>query len=91
MTKECLVRICPICGSTNVKSIYLISPSERLVSGAKKFQERFNAHSVGSVAIGWQPQNPSVFICMDCDYNGICPEIEISQVKEFKKELKKIK
>jgi len=86
--KEEYVRVCPKCGSKNVKSIYLMSPAEMARPGAKKLKERFPVHPVGSVVIGWQPRNPEVYICLDCDYNGICPEVEASKVKEFKKNLK---
>jgi len=89
MKKLEYVRICPSCGSTNLKSFYLMSPVELARPGAKKLQERFKVHPIGSLVIGWQPQNPSVFICKDCDYNGVCPEIKISQIKKFKQKLSK--
>lgn len=68
-----------------------MSPVELARPGAKKLQERVKVNPIGSVVIGWQPQNPSVFICKDCDYNGICPEIEVSQIKKFRKKLKQKK
>ncbi|MBI2137905.1 hypothetical protein HYU12_05340 [Candidatus Woesearchaeota archaeon] len=91
MNKKTLIRICPKCGGTNVKSIYLMSPVELSRPGAKKLQERIKVHFVGSLVVGWQPENPSVFICKDCDYNGICPEIEVSQIETFSGKLKKPK
>jgi hypothetical protein len=87
--KKKFVQICPQCGSTNVKSIFLISPVELSRPGAKKLKEQISKHPIGAPIIGWQPQNPSVFVCMDCDYNGICPEIDVEEIEKFRKKLKK--
>jgi len=35
--------------------------------------------------------NTSAFVCKNCDYNGICPEIEVSQIEKFRKRLKQKK
>ena len=80
--------VCPKCGSLNLKNYYLMSPVEMARPGAKKLKERFPAHPISSIVLGWQPQNPDVFVCLDCDYSGICPEIEIEDIKKFKKSLK---
>ncbi len=59
MKKETFVKICPKCGSTNIKT----------PPGGLNFYMS-------------QPN-----YCQDCGNNGIIPEIEISKVKEFKKNL----
>ncbi len=83
------VRMCPKCGSTKLKNFYLMSPMEMAVPGAKKLKERMNVNPVGSLVIGWQPQNPEVYVCLECDYSGICPEVAVSGVEHFKKSLRK--
>lgn len=91
MKKKKFVEICPKCGSTNVKNFYLMSPIELAKPGAIQLQEKVKIHPIGSIMVGWQPQNPSVFVCKDCDYNGICPEIELTQIEKFRKKLKQKK
>jgi hypothetical protein len=81
--------ICPRCGSTTLKSIFLISPSELTRPGAKKLKKQASAHPIAALLLGWQPVNQSVFICMNCDYNGICPEIKVKDIDAFRKEVKK--
>ena len=93
--------VCPRCGSTNLKSIFLMSPVELARPGARKLNElnyRFSKPllatvliSTGTLATFWQPKNPQVYICLDCDYNGICPEVEINKIDEFKKKLEESK
>ena len=85
--EEKYVRVCPKCGSLKLKSFYLMSPAEMARPGAKKLKERFPVHPVGSLVIGWQPQNPEVYVCLDCDYSGICPEVVESKLKGFRKSL----
>ncbi|MBI2151281.1 hypothetical protein HYU21_00980 [Candidatus Woesearchaeota archaeon] len=83
-----LVPVCPKCAGTNLKNIYLMSPAELSRPSTKKLQQQIKTHPFGSPLMGWQPENQGVFICKDCDYNGICPEIEVSQIKIFRKKLK---
>ena len=87
--EEHYIHACPKCGSVNLKNFYLMSPAEITRPGAKKLKERFAVHPAGSIVLGWQPQNPDVYICIGCDYNGICPEVAISGIKSFRKNLKK--
>jgi hypothetical protein len=83
--------ICPICGSTNLKSAYIMSPVDLARPGAKKLKQRFPTHPVTTLLFGWQPQNPDVFVCLDCDYYGICPEVDVDKTEYFRKRLKKQK
>jgi hypothetical protein len=71
------VRICPKCGSINVQSVYLVSPQESGKVQGKLFVQGYNA-----------PENPEVYMCKSCNYYGICSEIEIDQVKGYRRELK---
>ena len=83
------VQICPRCGSTKVKNILLVSPTALSRPGAKKLKEQMVKHPISAPSMGWQPENQSVFICEDCDYNGICPEIAAAEVAAFRKGLQK--
>jgi hypothetical protein len=81
--------ICPRCGSLDVKSQYLSSPMELSRPGSLKLKERLQHMGlIGPFLIGWNPQNPSVYVCKECDYYGICPEIEATKIKEFREKLK---
>ncbi len=90
--------VCPRCGSTNLKNIFLMSPVELARPGARKLNESKYRLKYGTLlaTIGpsayfglafWQPKNPEVYICLDCDYNGICPQVEADKIEEFKKKL----
>ena len=83
------VQICPRGGSINVKNIYLLSPQELALPAAKKLKAKMSAGKLGALGVGWHPENQSVYLCLDCGYNGICPEIEADQLDNFRKELKK--
>ena len=88
------VYVCPRCGSDNLKSVFIMSPVERARAGARKLKDLYgNRHSIRNILgywylNGWQPQNPEVYICVDCDYYGICPQVEADKIEEFKKKLK---
>ena len=88
---------CPRCGSTHVKSNFIMSPVELARPGARKMKElgysRYK-RAVGTVFVlgfviapFWQPTNPQVYICLDCDYYGICPEVDEDKIEEFKKKI----
>lgn len=51
-------RVCPKCGSTRLRSIYLASPKELVVPGAKKAKERMKHNPIKVSLIGWNPANP---------------------------------
>jgi hypothetical protein len=72
------IRICPSCGSVNVKSILLLSPNER---------EKYN---VATRISGRPGEGMDYYVCKDCDYYGLAPEIKKDQVEEFKQNLKKL-
>lgn len=63
------IHICPKCGSTNLKSAYLASPTELSRPSAGLFRKL--KHQIAAVFLGWQPKNPSVYICKDCDYQKL--------------------
>jgi hypothetical protein len=70
-------RICPKCGSTNVQSVYLVSPQESGKVQGKLLVQGYNA-----------PENPEVYMCKSCNYYGICSEIEVDDIKEYREGLK---
>lgn len=72
------VRICPNCGGLKLKSFLTIGPQE-----ISRWVITNNKHFEGV------PSNTDCFLCKNCDYLGICPEIEINKIKEFRKNLKK--
>ena len=91
------VYICPRCGSTDLKSIFLISPVELAQPGARRLKELKRKYNpiltaviiyYSSLPALWQPKNPEVYICLECDYNGICPQVEVDKIEEFKEKLK---
>ena len=73
----------------NLKSIYHISVSELTRPGAIVAKKQFSKYPLLAPGFGWQPQNPSVFICKDCDYYGICPEVDRNKINAFKASLGK--
>lgn len=83
---EKYIKICPKCGNTNLKSIYIISPMELSKYGAEKLAKSKNKFAAS--LIGWNPENPSVYICEECSYYGICPEIKSLEAEKFRKKLK---
>jgi hypothetical protein len=83
------IQVCPKCGGVNIKSVYLLSPKELALPAAKKLKAKISAGKLGALGVGWQPENQSVCLCLDCGYNGICPEIEVDQLDKFRKEFKK--
>ena len=84
--------VCPHCASSNLKSIFIMSPVEYGRPGAKKYMERNKRFPfLALYFFGWLPQNPQVYICKDCDYYGICPEVEEDKIEEFKKKIKEAK
>ncbi len=87
--KNLAVPLCPRCGSSHVKNVYLMSPTEIALPSAKHLKKQLKKIPIVPMAIGWQPQNPSIYVCKECDYYGICPDVKIDKVKEFKKKLKK--
>jgi len=67
-------RICPKCGSTNLKSSTLLDAQEISRIKAYTFQ-----------------MSPNMFFCENCNYFGICPEVDSNDIKQVSNNLKKIK
>jgi len=73
------VRICPNCGGLKLKAFLTIGPQEIsrwAIANNKQFEGI--------------PSNTDCFLCKNCDYLGICPEIKINKIKGFRENLKKI-
>ena len=89
------VNICPRCGSIKVQNGYITSPQFNSISGTKKLKENLSNQNAfvatGAFIIGWTPRNPEVYICPDCDYQGVCPIISKKDVSSFKRNLKNVK
>lgn len=75
---QTIVPICLKCGSTNLKSSVLINPAEYALLSIK-----------AKTPVNVVPKNSFTFICKDCDYVGICPEIDEKQVAGFRRKLKR--
>jgi hypothetical protein len=87
--KNISVPICPSCGSTRVKSTYLTSLTEEAVPKAKQMERR--PFPKMRIIRGGLPGNLATYICQDCDYSGICPEVPASEVEGIRKQLEKKK
>jgi hypothetical protein len=85
------VTICPVCGSLHLTSVYLAGPQRLSIPGSKKLTEQMRSETVLAPLIGWSPINPSVFVCDECDYFGICPEIDVAIIDDFRKHVQKSK
>jgi hypothetical protein len=75
--KQSELHICPKCASINLKNNYLVSPLESSKISSKRFVLGYETNS-----------NPEIYLCLDCDYYGICPQIDKKLIKEFRRQIK---
>lgn len=80
MVKESLY-LCPHCGGINLKNSLLASPSDNVRPSLNKINKIY-------LTSGF-PRGPDTFICLDCDYYGVCPKIDDKDIDKFKKQFNK--
>ncbi len=78
--KKGKVLVCPQCGSLNVKSTLLLGQQEGAVPLAMRFREGFVSRD-----------HPDVMVCKACEYYGVCLEISMREIKNFRMKLKQKK